>query len=99
MSVLKKRTEPTCRFRGYFKSFLDGGDSAVKVGVTSGEDAAKDTAEKYVGLLVGESLKFRAAKAPNAAGSLLGDGQPAEDIVKRTNRRRRRGRRWRRRQL
>lgn len=78
----------TRRFRGYFKSLLDGGDGAIEIGITGGEYAAEHTVEKHVRLLVGELLQGRTLEAPYAARGVVGDRQLLEDIVEASGRRR-----------
>lgn len=87
----------TCRLGWYFESFLDGGDGAVKVGITSGEYAAENTVEEHVRLLVGKLLQYRAPEAPYAARGVVGDRQFPEDVLEAPGRRRGRRRRRRRR--
>lgn len=78
----------TRRFRGYFKSLLDGGDGAVEIGITCGKYAAKHTVEKHVCLLISKLLQSRAFEAPYAARSVVRDRQLLEDIIEASGRRR-----------
>ncbi|KYM97276.1 hypothetical protein ALC62_12009, partial [Cyphomyrmex costatus] len=65
----------------YFKSLLDGSDSAIEIGITCGKYAAKHTVEKHVCLLVGELLQSWTLEAPYAARGVVGDRQLLEDII------------------
>lgn len=71
----------TRRFRGYFKSLLDGGNGAVEIGITGGKYAAEHTVEKHVCLLVGKFLQGWTLEPPYAARGVVGDRQLLKDIV------------------